>query len=86
MKHDTHDTEQVYICDGYPVTDTRPAIPCGQLHQESTVAVRETITDGHVSRTMYCRTCNSEALSLCTEAMAVDHGRRVREQVEVETI
>lgn len=79
MKRDTHNTEQVYICDGWPKTDTRPALPCGQLHQESTVAVREAIINGQVSRTLYCDQCGSERLRLCTEVMAVEAGRRQRE-------
>jgi hypothetical protein len=86
MKQDTHNTEQVYVCDGWPATTEnghdRPAMPCGVLHQESTVAVRTTTVNGHVSRTMYCDQCGSEALRLCDEAMAVDQGRRVREDEE----
>ncbi len=79
MKRDTHDTEQIYVCLGWPKTNDRPAIPCGVYHQESTVAVREAIVDRRVERTMYCSACGSEALRLCDEEMAVDHGRRVRE-------
>jgi hypothetical protein len=75
MKHDTHNTEQVYICDGWPATTDRPAIPCGVLHQESTVAVRETFTDQGVERTMYCDQCGSGRLRLCDETMAVEQGR-----------
>ena len=75
MKRDTHNTEQVYVCDGWLAAPHRPAMPCGTYHQESTVAVRETITDGRVERTMYCDQCNSERLRLCDEAMAVEAGR-----------
>ncbi len=75
MKRDTGAEEQIYRCYG---TDSQGR-ECGQLHQEATVAVREEIVDKGVERTMYCSACNSEALKLCTEAMAVDHGRRVSE-------
>ena len=75
MKQDTHDTEQVYICLGWDKTTDRPAIPCGVYHQESTVAVRETIVNRRVERTLYCSTCGSEALRLCDEAMAVSESR-----------
>ncbi len=82
MKRDIHNTEQVYECMGWDKTDSRPAIPCGVYHQESTVAVREAIVDRRVERTMYCDQCGSEALKLCTEDDAVDHGRRVKENDE----
>ncbi len=69
MKRDTHNQEQVYVCGGWP------GLSCGQLHQESTVAIRETTVDGRVERTLYCDQCGSEALRLCDEAMAVEAGR-----------
>ena len=73
MKRDTHNTEQVYICDGWDKTDSRPATPCGVYHQESTVAVRETIVNRRVEKTMYCSACGSEALRFCDEEMAVNN-------------
>lgn len=78
MKRDTHNTEQVYYCDD-----------CQTHHQESTVAVKEEIVAGHVSRTMYCDVCQSDDLRLLTEDDAVDHGRRQGEaaaaQVQTQT-
>ena len=71
MKRDQHNTEQIYICLGWPTTTEnghdKPALPCGVHHQESTVAVREAIVNGRIERTMYCDSCGSEALRLCTE-------------------
>ena len=72
MKHDTYNTEQVYQCQGWPATDAHPAIPCGTHHQESTVAVREAIVDGHVSRTPFCDLCSSDDLRLFTESDAME--------------
>lgn len=67
MKRDIGSEEQIYVCLGHAATADRPALPCGVHHQESTVAVREAIVDGRVERTMYCSSCGSERLRLCTE-------------------
>ena len=71
MKRDTHDTEQIYVCDGWPKTNDRPATPCGVYHQESTVAVRKAFVSRGVEKVMYCDQCGSEALRLCTEELEV---------------
>ena len=83
MKRDIHNQEQIYICLGWPKTGDRPERPCGVVHQESTVAVREAIVDGRVERTMYCDSCGSDRLRLFTDDDAVEQFQdRVAKRVQ----